>query len=292
MQRAETRVGPAGWSYDDWKGLVYPPGMGAREHPLAFLSRFFDTIEINTSYYRPLDPRHCEKWLDAVSGNPRFRFTAKLWKRFTHDRETPPGPEDRQRVVDGLRPLAAAGKLGAVLVQFPWSFRRTADNRRWLARVLDAFAEYPLALELRHASWNQPAVFDELARRRVGFCNIDQPLFNDSLPPTDLVTARVGYVRLHGRNAGDWFREDAGRDDRYNYLYSLEELDEWLRKIERIRARAREAYVITNNHYRGQAVVNAFELLDSLGQTPAPPPPASLVAEYPRLARLAEPRTP
>ncbi|MBI4559380.1 MAG: DUF72 domain-containing protein [Candidatus Hydrogenedentes bacterium] len=280
------RVGPAGWSYEDWKGIVYPPAMPARVHPLTYLCQFFDTVEINTTFYRPVNPRHSTSWVQRVSGNANFRFTAKLWQRFTHERDTWPSGDEIQQVREGLAPLCDSGKLGALLIQFPWSFKRTVENRPWLARVLEEFSQYPLALEIRHASWNRPEVFDGLRERRVAFCNIDQPLFSGSLKPTAEVTSRVGYVRLHGRNADDWFREDAGRDERYDYLYTPEELKAWIEKIERIRALADEVYVITNNHYRGQAVVNAFELRDALGQ-PAAVVPDSLVERYPQLRKLS-----
>ncbi|MBX7256041.1 MAG: DUF72 domain-containing protein [Candidatus Hydrogenedentes bacterium] len=279
------RVGPAGWSYDDWKGVVYPPRMPRALHPLEYLSEYFDTVEVNSSFYHPPVSRNCMAWLKKVQGNPRFMFTAKLWQRFTHERGAWPGEAEVRQFCDGIAPLHEAGKLGALLVQFPWSFKRTPENRQWLARVLDTFTVYPLTLEIRHASWNRPEVFDGLAQRRVAFCNIDQPLFSDSLAPTAKVTARVGYVRLHGRNAADWFREDASRDDRYDYLYSHDELGQWLKKIERIREMANDLYVITNNHYAGQAIVNSFELLAGLGKKFTALPP-TLVERYPRLNDL------
>jgi len=279
------RVGPAGWSYDDWKGIVYPPDMPRGHHPLRFLSELFDTVEINTSYYRPLNPRHGIGWLAHVADNPRFMFTAKLWKRFTHERETWPGPADADVVRKGLDPLAEAGKLGALLVQFPWSFKRTLEERQWLARVVETFSEYPLVVELRHASWNDPEVFQSFAERKIAFCNIDQPLFRQSLPPTAHVTAPVGYVRLHGQNHNDWFRESATRNDRYDYLYSQEELKPWIDKIESIQRDTSDVYVVTNNHYKGQAVVNALELEEGLGRREFVLP-RHLVEAYPRLKRL------
>ncbi|HOF39043.1 MAG TPA: DUF72 domain-containing protein [Candidatus Hydrogenedentes bacterium] len=281
---AVIRVGPAGWSYPDWKGIVYPPEMPRQLHPLEYLSRYFDTIEVNASFYRPFPPGNAERWVNLLRGNPGFKFTAKLYRAFTHERESWPQQPDIDAVRAGFDVLMGAQRLGAVLVQFPWSFKRTVENRQWLARVLGTFSEYPLALEVRHASWNRPEVFDELARREIAFCNVDQPLFSGSLGPTARVTARVGYVRLHGRNAGDWFREDAGRNERYDYLYSLEELNPWLQKIERLRERAAELYVITNNHYRGQAVVNAFELQTALGIQKGARLPESLRDAYPRLS--------
>ena len=284
-QGAVVRVGPAGWSYEDWKGIVYPPGMRTALHPLTFLSDFFDTVEVNSSFYRPPQAQYCRAWIGKVVQRPTFKFTLKLWKRLTHERETWPGQDELSAFCEGIKPLVDEGKLGALLVQFPWSFKRTAENRKWLSQVLDTFADYPLALEIRHASWNCPEVYEGLAERRVAFCNIDQPVFPDSMKPSAAVTARVGYVRLHGRNYDDWFREDADRDDRYNYLYSEEELKPWIEKVEAIRLKTDEVYVITNNHYRGQAVVNAFELQAGLGQTQFTLPP-HLVELYPRLKRL------
>jgi uncharacterized protein YecE (DUF72 family) len=254
-------------------------------HPLTYISQYFDTVEVNSTFYRPPDPRFCTSWLAKAAQNPRFKFTVKLWQRFTHERDAWPTDNEIKAVKEGIQPLADAGKLGAMLVQFPWSFKRTAENRKWLAQVLETFGAYPLALEIRHASWDVPEVYDGLAERHVAFCNIDQPQFHDSIAPSAHLTARVGYVRLHGRNYQDWFRDSAGRDERYDYLYSAEELKPWVEKIERIRKQADEVYAITNNHYRGQAVVNALELQDQLGQD-KPKPPIHLVEAYPQLRAL------
>ncbi|MBI5092295.1 MAG: DUF72 domain-containing protein [Candidatus Hydrogenedentes bacterium] len=281
------RVGPAGWSYDDWKGIVYPPGMPKSLHPLTFLCEYFDTVEVNSTFYRPPSARNCASWVGKVFGNPRFMFTAKLWERFTHQRETWATDTEIRLFTDGIAPLAEAGKLGALLAQFPWSFKRTPANREWLARVLDAFAAYPLALEVRHASWDVPEVYAGLAARNIAFCNIDQPLFAKSVRPSAAVTARIGYVRLHGRNYDDWFREDAGRDDRYNYLYTEDELKPWLNKIQEVRKQVDAAYVITNNHFEGQAVVNALEIQGALGKRTVALP-QYLVDKYPRLRKLRE----
>lgn len=278
------RVGPAGWSYDDWRGIVYPDAMPRSVHPLSMLLPLFDTVEVNSSFYRPPNPRHCEAWVRHVENSPGFLFTAKLWERFTHHRERWPSPREVQQIREGIAPLHEAGKLGAILVQFPWSFKRTPDARRWLARVIDTFADYPLSLEIRHASWNCPEVYAGLRERQVAFCNIDQPLFDHSIAPDEQVTSQVGYVRLHGRNAEDWFRDDAGRNDRYNYLYSEDELKPWVEKIQRMKKRVNDLFVITNNHYRGQAVVNAIEIQAAIGAARYPLP-AHLVAAYPRLQR-------
>jgi uncharacterized protein YecE (DUF72 family) len=282
----EIRVGPAGWSYEDWKGIVYPPDMPRSLHPLKFLCGFFDLIEVNSTFYRPANPVHTEGWLRQVRDNPRFTFAVKLWQRFTHQRDAWPGPSEIMAFRYGVAPLADAGKLGALLVQFPWSFRRTPENRTWLARVLDTFSAYPLAVELRHSSWERDEVYAGLEKRGAALCNIDQPLFDDSIAPGDRVTAPFGYVRFHGRNYENWFREDAGRDARYNYLYSEEELQPWIERIKAMKKRVNDLFIVTNNHYRGQAVVNALEIQAALGRGAAVTLPAHLIQEYPRLKGL------
>ena len=280
---ARIHVGPAGWSYEDWKGIVYPTRMPRSLHPLTFLCQYFDAMEINSSFYYPANPKHAESWVKKVEANPAFLFTAKLWERFSHQRTSWPSETEVRQFREGLQPLFDAGRLGAVLVQFPWSYRRTPENRQWLARIVETFPEYPLVVELRHETWNVPEVYTGLAERGIAFCNIDQPLFAHSIAPSAQVTAPVGYIRLHGRNYGNWFREEAGRDDRYDYLYSEEELKPWLEKLEGMRPLVNDLFVITNNHYRGQAVVNALEIQAAIGRE-IPPLPAGLVAAYPRLA--------
>lgn len=277
------RVGPAGWSYEDWKGIVYPRPVPKGFHPLDLLCTLFDTIEVNSSFYRPIEPRNAKLWAGKADVNPRFLFTVKLWERFTHQRDTWPEASELRRFNAGLAPLLDARRLGAVLAQFPWSFRRTPENRQWLARLADAFTACPLAVELRHASWNEPAVIEGFTQRGIAFCNVDQPLFGDSLPATEHVTASPGYVRLHGRNAQTWFREDATRDERYDYLYSEGELRPWLDRIRRMKERVNALYVVTNNHYRGQAVVNALEIQEAITGRQSIVP-QGLMQEYPQLA--------
>ena len=279
------RAGPAGWSYEDWKGIVYPPDMPRSLHPLTLLSAFFDTVEVNSTFYRPTQPRYCLSWLEKVRENPRFMFTVKLWQRFTHQRDAWPGPEDVRTYCEGIQPLVDAGKLGVLLVQFPWSFKRSPENRKWLAQVAETFAEYTLAVELRHTSWLRGPFFEGLAQRKIAFCNIDQPIHDDSIGPSDHVTAPTGYIRLHGRNKADWFREGAGRNARYDYLYSQEELEPWIDKIKKMRKRVNDLFIITNNHYRGQAVVNAIEIQAAIGQAKYTLP-KSILDAYPRLRGL------
>lgn len=281
------RIGPAGWSYKDWEGIVYPPKPGPKFDPLAYLARFFNTIEINSSFYRPFTASTANSWARRVAEKKDFRFTAKINRVFTHERGQATA-EDEKQVREGVDTLAKAGKLGAVLLQFPWSFKNTDDDRLYLAKLLDRFKDYPLVLEIRHSSWNNPQIYEWLEELAVGICNVDQPLFAKSIKPAGLATSQVGYVRLHGRNYQDWFREKAPRDDRYNYLYSLDELEPWITRIREIAAKTKESYVITNNHFRGQAVVNALEIKATLTEKQVPAP-APLLQEYPALADSAVP---
>jgi len=261
----DIRIGPAGWSYEDWKGIVYPYPASTSFLPLPFLAQYFDTIEINSSYYRPPNARMSQGWVDRVSDNPRFKFTAKLWNRFTHERSSWPVEDEIRRCRDGLTPLAEADKLGAILVQFPWSFRRTPENRQWLGRIIETFHEFPIAVEVRHISWDDPAFYDGLRDRGVAYCNIDQPTLRDCLGPSEICTAPIGYARLHGRNSENWFKDGIPPYERYNYFYSPDELKPWTNRIRSIQQLAEDTYVVTNNHYQGQAIINALEIAASLG---------------------------
>jgi len=279
------RIGPAGWSYKDWESVVYPEKPGKKFDPLEYLARYFDTIEINSSFYRPPTPSTTKSWANRVAANKQFIFTAKLHRVFTHERGKATA-EDEKLFREGMDVLAKADKLGSVLLQFPWSFKNTPDDRIYLAQLLERFSDYPLVVEVRHTSWNNEEVYEWLQERGVGVCNIDQPVFKRSIRPAALTTSPVGYVRLHGRNYQNWFREQAPRDERYNYLYSLDELDPWITRIKEVAKNTRETYVITNNHFRGQAVVNAVEIKAALAEKPVPAP-EPLFKVYPRLSESA-----
>jgi uncharacterized protein YecE (DUF72 family) len=268
------RVGVAGWDYDDWWGPVYPADRKGKRSfdPLAYLARYFDTIEINSTFYRPPSERSAASWARRVAENPAFRFTAKLYQRFTHQRDAAWTTGEVDEVRRGLQPLLEAGRLGGVLIQFPWSFKRDAAAREWLGDLVGAFGEFPLAVEVRHSSWNVPEFYESLRERGVGAVNIDQPVFGHSITPGTEVTAPLGYVRLHGRNYENWFRDGAESHERYDYLYTKDELDGWLDRIHEVARRARDTYVITNNHFRGQAPANALMLRAMAGGDPAVPP--------------------
>jgi uncharacterized protein YecE (DUF72 family) len=282
------RVGTAGWSYPDWEGIVYPRGSQGSGRALEALVRMFDVLEINVTFYRPPTARMTAAWVKKVAEKPLFRFTAKLWQGFTHHRGQAHTREERE-FREGIAPLQEAERLGALLVQFPWSFRSTPENRAYLEALLDRFADFPLAVELRHASWMRDDVVEMLSRKGAGFCNIDQPEMRDTITATTVLTPGPGYVRLHGRNRDAWVRADAGRDERYDYLYNRDEIGVWGEKIKSMQktSRGKDIYVIANNHYRGQAPANALEMIALLTGKKVPVP-ASLERAYPQLTAIAD----
>ncbi len=283
------KIGPAGWAYKDWAGYVYPQPRPKDFHPATFLAEYFDTIEINTSFYHPMKAEHAAQWIDRVAANPRFVFTAKLWKKFTHEHDATAADEREARA--GLDILHSGNKLGALLLQFPFSFHREPETIAYLESVLKRFAAYPLVVEVRHASWNIPATFELLREHNAGFCNIDQPIIGRSLEPSTAATAPVGYVRLHGRRYDTWFTDDPGVSphERYNYLYSSEELAPWAARIQKVSKQAGTVFVITNNHYQGKGVVNALQLINILTKSKVNVP-EPLRQHFPQLDAIAATR--
>jgi uncharacterized protein YecE (DUF72 family) len=293
------RVGTAGWSYEDWKGIVYPSSPVRGFDPLAEMASLFDTNEINSTFYRIPAARTTREWSRRVAHNPRFAFTAKLFRGFTHERTA--GSAEEAEFLAAMEPLAADGRLGAVLVQFPVSFHNTSGNRRALASLLDRFSALPLAAEFRHATWNHSDALTLLAERDAAFVNIDQPWLGDNLRATDHVAAGRAYYRFHGRNAGKWFGPDTSNAERYDYLYSERELRPAAERIAQAARKASEedksgtlrapgegVSAILNNHFRGQAVANAIQLQHLLtGELVAAP--ESLRAAYSALGPITEP---
>ena len=291
-------IGTAGFSYKDWEGIVYPAGLKKNQHPLQYFARYFDTCEINTSFYGHIQPKTGKQWCELVAdANPRFEFTAKLFRSFTHApgavlqstsaATLNPLQEDETKAKEGFDSLASRGKLGALLMQFPISFKNTEENREYLARLIGRFREYPLVVEVRHATWDDQEILTNFAAQNVAFCNIDQPWLGRAIRATAHATAPLAYVRLHGRNYKEWFQSD-NRDDRYNYLYTPKQLEPWKDKIERLGEKAEKTFAVTNNHYKGKAAVNALELKQMLTGKKIKAPP-TLVEHYPELRDLAEP---
>lgn len=295
----QIRVGTAGWSYKDWEGTFYPPGMQRRkQHPLEIVAQCFDMVEVNTSFYGHIKPELAKLWVRKVEAvNPHFVFTAKLHRSFTHSpvavmeptsaATIKPNDEDERLAREGLDALANAGKLGALLIQFPVSFKNTSLNREYLEALLRSFIEYPRAVEVRHSSWDNAETLKYFTERNVAFCNIDQPLIGRALEATDYVTSPLGYVRLHGRNYDQWFEAERS-EDRYNYLYSEAELRGWKEKIERIAKKADVTYVVANNHFEAKAGANALQMKSMLSGSRVKATD-TLLKHYPELRKVADP---
>lgn len=261
------RVGTAGWSYPQWQGLVFPKTYGSGFHPLELLARHVDVVEINRSFYQFLKPELVQLWAKKSGTNPRFLFTAKLHQNFTHHRRL----DDKETVAfkEGISPLLRAGKLGALLMQFPWSFRFTEENRDFFIRLRRAFHEFPLVAEMRHSSWMAEEAVGTFLDYKVGFCNIDQPDYTRAMPATALLTSGVGYVRLHGRNPRNSlgaFDPAAVRARQHDYLYSESELRQWVTRIEHVARYAERTFVVFNNDAQAKSLVNALQLRAMLGE--------------------------
>ena len=258
-------IGTAGWSYRHWSGVVYPKAQAGGNHPLELIAQYLDLVEINSSFYQFPRPELVRLWVKKVEANPRFLFTAKLHQRFTHQRIL--DPTEIASFKDGLFPLQRAKRLGTVLMQFPWSFRFTGENRDFLIRLRREFHEFPLTAEMRHDSWMSDEAVGTFIDYRIGFCNIDQPDYTRAMPPTAFLTSGIGYVRLHGRNPrnalGSFDRAhgtNAARLRQHDYLYSEAELAEWAQRVAQVQRFAERTFVIFNNDAGGKSFVNALQL--------------------------------
>jgi len=279
------RVGPAGWSYTDWEGRVYPAHKPPGFHALPFLARYFEGIEIDSSFYAMPRKENAQRWAALVAPHPKFRFWMKLHRDFTHSAHegTEVELEARGRAFRaGIEPLVRARKLEALLAQFPVTFLHGKNEVRRLGRLRALFDPLPLVLEVRHSSWFTPPAVDTVRGLGYSLAHIDLPPAWNHPPDWHAATGPIGYLRLHGRNAAQWFREGAERDDRYDYLYGPAELEALARRATRIAAEHDTTAVVTNNHFSGQAVANALELMHLLRGEPVPGP-SEIVESYPRL---------
>ncbi len=273
-------IGPAGWAYPSWDTHFYPSPKPRGFHPLSYLSQYFNTVEINCSFHQAIKPEVAQLWVAMVSHRSDFLFSAKLGRQFTHEKKL-----DKAEVAlfrNGLLPIHSAGRLGALVMQFPWSFRFTEENRLYLIELRKAFHGYPLVAEFAHESWLLPEATGTLIDYRLSFGNLDQPSYGRAMPPTSILTNGVGYVRLNGRNYDTWFRDTSGlreRTRRYDYLYPQSELNDWADRIERIGQHAKQVFVVFNNEANAKSLVNAFQMQALFG--PASIVPKELLRRYP-----------
>jgi uncharacterized protein YecE (DUF72 family) len=256
-------VGTSGYSFADWVGNFYPPGTASGQF-LSYYARQFDAVEVNSTYYRIPHPRVLAQ-MEAKTP-PHFRFIVKLNQAMTHE-----GSADAalcRSFLECCAPLAEAAKLDGFLAQFPWSFKHSAAAREHLVRLRERLGDWPLWVEFRNASWLVPDLAAFLRTHRLGYCDVDEPSLPGLVPPTGLVTGEDAYVRLHGRNARNWWGRGGG--DRYDYDYSEPELRGWLERLREMAERARRTYLFFNNCHAGQAARNAKLMQELLRQQRLP----------------------
>jgi uncharacterized protein YecE (DUF72 family) len=292
---ADFRIGTSGWSYPaksegTWKGVFYPPG---KVDELSYYADRFNTVEVNSTFYRPPAPAVVHNW--ARKTPPEFDFTIKLWQKFTHPemfvqktgRDSAITQADVDIFKQGLEPLVDAGKLGCLLVQFPPRFRFDGGNLAHLDRILGFFKDFPLAVELRHRSWTDqlPTTQKLLNDHQASLVYIDEPKFYFSIHQAFQPIGPLFYLRMHGRNLEKWFRHKSAAE-KYNYLYTSDELTPFVSGLSRIKGLTKKVYVYMNNHYRAKAVVNAIMLRYKLDLPIDKAFWKGLIEEYPRLKEL------
>ena len=243
-------VGTSGYSFENWLGTFYPSGL-AQQKMLPFYAAQFDTVEVNFTYYRLPTARTTAAMTDRTPDD--FTFFVKAHQSFTHDRDL----AARERFLEGLAPMEESGKLAGLLFQFPQSFKNNEKNRAYLRAVKEEFKDHTLAVEFRDRSWDSRPVYSFLDENDLSFVCVDEPEISTLFPRNGEVTNETGYVRFHSRNGDNWYKD---MTKRYDYLYSEEEMKEWLPMFKAIAKRARNIFVYFNNCHQGQAAQNAKEI--------------------------------
>ncbi|MCX7599632.1 MAG: DUF72 domain-containing protein [Armatimonadetes bacterium] len=257
---ARVYVGTSGYSYEDWVGKFYPVDISSSEY-LTYYAQVFDTVEINYTYYRMPNARTMRAMARKVADD--FTFSVKAHSTMTHTREATEA--DFAAFREALTPLEEEGKLAAVLAQYPWSFKPGEENVQWLYSFRRWMGAVPTVVEFRNRAWITEETFALLEELELGFCCVDEPRLRGLMPPIARATSDVGYVRFHGRNADKWWQHDESWQ-RYDYLYTRQELGEWVPKVRALSERASVVYVYFNNHYQAQAVKNASLFRDLLAE--------------------------
>lgn len=256
-------VGTSGFSYRDWIGPFYPEGTADRAM-LEYYSTQFDLVELDYTYYTMPAQRSIESMCRRTPEN--FVFCVKAHKSMTH--EIPEDPAEMQgvfaRFMQALEPMIRTGKLGCVLVQFPWIFKPSQPNADYVRGLRRLLPDVEIIVEFRNVQWVQEAAFRMLRAAKLGFCCVDEPRLRGLFPPLALATSQVGYVRFHGRNASKWWKHEQTWE-RYDYLYSEDELRSWEPKVKQIAESTEHTFVLFNNCHAGQAAINAATFEEILG---------------------------
>lgn len=277
-KQTDLYIGTSGWSYPKgegtWKGYFYPKG---KIDELGYYSQFFNSVEINSSFYRPPNPGYVYNWARKVPAG--FLFSVKLWQKFTHPKmfKEATGSDAAISLADidifkrSIDPLVESGKMGALLAQFPPSFKNDDFNRQIIMAVIKAFGDYRLAVELRHRSWSDDSNTAKLlAEGNTSWVQIDEPGLETSIARQLPLTSGTAYFRFHGRNAENWWRGD--NETRYKYLYSPVEIEELAQKVKAARRKAKLTFAFFNNHWQGYAPLNAIGMIKALKQPVKEPP--------------------
>jgi uncharacterized protein YecE (DUF72 family) len=274
--------GIAGFSYSDWEGIVYPEKTKDKLH---YIAEYIDVMEINSSFYHLPSAKTTASWLKRSSHVPGFLFTAKLHQDITHSYK--PEPSIINKLSEGFKPLAEAGKLQHLLAQFKYDFADSDTNRTYLKKIYASFADTaPIVFELRHNSWQSPDALEFLDSMPVTVANLDYPYTRDSFNLRMCTIGAQRYLRLHGRNRKNWFDHNAGRDQTYDYLYSGNELKGIAERAKKLTESAQSLTIVTNNHFKGQAVANILQLKSIITEKKVNVPPM-LLYSYPQLSKIS-----
>jgi len=249
----DVKIGTSGYSYEDWREVFYPRGL-PKGDMLDFYSRTFDCVEVNSTYYAV--PRPSVFYRMNEKTPEKFEFIVKVHRTTTHDRA--PADDTLVQLLEAVKPLSESGKFSGFLAQFPYSFKNTPANREYLRRIREVLRDNPLFVEFRNWTWVRDETYSFLKENHINYVNVDEPPLRGLIKPQDRVTGEMGYVRFHGRNTVDWWK--GTNQTRYNYLYSRQELDEWMIGLSRILFKAYKSYIFFNNHPQGKAVQNALML--------------------------------
>jgi uncharacterized protein YecE (DUF72 family) len=318
MGAPDLRIGTSGWNYPSgrgtWNGMFYPPSRGRAKgfDELSFYAEHFNTVEVNSTFYGQPRAAVCRAWADRTPSG--FEFSIKLYQKFTHPKMfkdaftkgVPAGGPDGDALLDalarpnqsdlddfraGIDPLASSGKLGALLAQFPPSFKDSPASRDYLVWLLEAFKDHRMAVELRHSSWSD-AIGDTLALLNPfgsAWVQIDEPKFRFSIRQNFLPNVEgLYYMRLHGRNAKQWWKHQSA-EDRYDYLYADSELSEFVETVDAARSLVKKLYLYTNNHFSAKSVANAAMIKKQLGEPLNGEYREEFLERYPALAGAATP---
>jgi len=286
-------IGTAGWSYKDWVPSFYPKNQSGSFDWLQFYSHYFNCVEVNSTYYAYISPKVVEGWITKVTDSDNFIFDIKLHQDFTHKRNF--DDQNIKAIRYNLDLLAKEERLGGLLIQFPYSFSFNDPAVKYIQKLKDTFPNYNCFVEVRHLSWKNKKVCEFFKEANLTFCTIDQPQIGEALPFEPIIANNKAYIRFHGRNEDAWKRSINSygkkqtyeeRSERYKYLYSPGELVEIEQKIKSVQEKVKEVHVIMNNHPRGDAVANAFELVHLLERKDKIEMPGTIIKAYPRLEEI------